>query len=169
MIFKKFIYFTPEIMELVQIIGVHEAKLDEKGRFSFPSALKKQVEPFISDGFIIKRSIFYTCLELYLMPTWNKEMQLLSKLNRFVKKNNDFIRLFLAGSRHVTLDDNHRLLIPKDLINFAHLEKDIVLASSIDRIEIWSKAEYENFLYQKSADFASLSEEVMGQMNTPDL
>jgi MraZ protein len=156
-------------MEPIQIIGVHEAKLDEKGRFSFPAALKKQVEPFIADGFIIKRSIFYTCLELYLMPTWNNEIQTLSKLNRFVKKNNDFIRLFLAGSRQVYLDDNGRLLIPKDLINFAQLDKDIVLASSIDRIEIWSKAEYENFLYQKSSDFASLSEEVMGHLNHPEL
>ncbi|MCX7696264.1 MAG: division/cell wall cluster transcriptional repressor MraZ [Bacteroidales bacterium] len=148
----------------ILIIGVHEARLDEKGRFSFPAALKKQLEQHIAQGFIIKRSIFYPCLELYLMLTWEKEMQLLSKLNRFVKKNNDFIRLFLAGSRQVILDDNGRLLIPRDLIQYAHLNRDIVLASSLDRIEIWNKDEYENFLYQKSSDFGSLSEEVMGNI-----
>lgn len=152
----------------ILIIGVHEAKLDEKGRFSFPAALKKQLEQYIAEGFIIKRSIFHTCLELYIMPTWAKEMQHLSKLNRFIKKNNDFIRLFMAGSRQVTLDDNGRLLIPRDLIQYAHLNRDIVLASSLDRIEIWDKDEYENFLFQKSADFGTLSEEVMGNIQNDE-
>ena len=53
-------------------------------------------------------------------------------------------------------------LIPKDLMVFSGISKDIVLASAIDRLEIWSKADYEAFIAGGSADFPTLAEDVMG-------
>lgn len=51
--------------------------------------------------FIIKRAVFQTCLELYPIEEWNKLMEKLNNLNRFIKKNNDFIRRFSAGVQMV--------------------------------------------------------------------
>jgi len=96
------------------------------------------------------------------MTEWKKVMERLNKLNRFVKKNNDFIRLFTAGVRIVEPDGNGRVLVPKDLLNFAELQKEVVLSSSINMVEIWDKNKYEQVLNDPDLDFAALAEEVMG-------
>jgi len=127
-----------------------------------PSALKKQLAPMLQDGFVLKRSVFQPCLELYPMQEWNVLMQKINGLNRFKKKNNDFIRRFTAGVKMVEVDSNGRLLIPKDLVGFAGISKEIVLSSAVNIIEIWDKDKYENTIGETSDDFAELAEEVMG-------
>jgi MraZ protein len=119
----------------------------------------------LEEGFVLKRSVFQPCLELYPMSEWNKMMLKINKLNRFVKKNNDFIRRFTAGVKMVEIDATGRLLIPKDLVVFATIEKDIVLNSVINIIEIWDKDKYENAIENATDDFADLAEEVMGNLN----
>jgi len=131
----------------------------------FPVAYKSQLSEIISQGFVIKRSIFRNCLELYPVPEWNAESTRINKLNRFRKKNVDFIRKFMAGVKTVELDNTGRLLIPKDLFNFAGLRKDIVMASVVNKIEIWDKAEYEKAVTYDPEEFADLAEEVMGDMD----
>ncbi|HBK84044.1 MAG TPA: division/cell wall cluster transcriptional repressor MraZ, partial [Flavobacterium sp.] len=76
------------------LIGTYECKIDSKGRLMIPASLKKQ---FVSleDGFVLKRSVFQPCLELFPMSEWNMMMQKINNLNRFVKKNDDFIRRFM--------------------------------------------------------------------------
>lgn len=127
-----------------------------------PSALKKQLAPMMQEGFVIKRAVFQNCLELYPMEEWNVLMKKMNGLNRFKKKNNDFIRRFTAGVKTVEVDTNGRLLIPKDLVGFAGIEKEIVLSSAINIVEIWDKDKYEQALDDSSDDFADLAEEVMG-------
>lgn len=127
-----------------------------------PAGLKKELTPVLNDGFVIKKSVFYRCLELYPKAEWDKEMEEINKLNRFVKKNIDFIRKFMAGVKPVVLDSNNRILIPKDLIGFAGITKDIVMTSQINKIEIWDKASYEKVVTDEETDFGSLAEEVMG-------
>lgn len=146
------------------LIGTYECKVDAKGRLMLPTALKKQLGS-LEEGFVLKRSVFQPCLELFPMSEWNKMMLKINKLNRFVKKNNDFIRRFTAGVKMVDIDATGRLLIPKDLVVFATIEKDIVLNSAINIIEIWDKDKYENAIENATDDFADLAEEVMGNFN----
>ena len=129
-----------------------------------PAPLKKQLGN-LEEGFVLKRSVFQPCLELYPMGEWNKVMQKINKLNRFVKKNNDFIRAFTAGVKMVEIDATGRLLIPKDLVLFSKIDKDIVLSSAVSIIEIWDKNLYESALDNAMVDFADLAEEVMGNQN----
>lgn len=149
---------------MTNLIGVFELKVDAKGRFVFPSALKKQMEELMSDGFVMKKSIFQQCIELYPIAEWMEETKKVNRLNRFVKKNNDFIRLFMSGSRQVMLDDAGRLLIPRDLMSFSGIAKDLVIASSINRLEIWSKDKYDLTVLQGIKEFENLAEDVMGQL-----
>ena len=149
-------------MESINLIGVHDCKLDAKGRVLLPSGLKKQLLPALDSGFVIKRSVFQPCLELHPMSEWNAVMAKVNKLNRFVKKNNDFIRMFTAGVRMVDMDANGRFLIPKDLVKTADLKKEIVLSAAVNIIEIWDKKAYEDVIASPDVDFGSLAEEVMG-------
>ena len=128
-----------------------------------PTSLKKQFKS-LEDGFVLKRSVFQPCLELYPMKEWNEMMLKVNKLNRFVKKNNDFIRRFTAGVKTIEVDAAGRLLIPKDLLVFSKIEKEIVLSSAINIVEIWDKELYENAIENATDDFADLAEEVMGNL-----
>ena len=148
---------------MINLIGTYECKVDAKGRLMVPSALKKQLAPMLQEGFVIKRSVFQNCLELYPMEQWNLLMGKMNRLNRFKKRNNDFIRKFTAGVKTVEVDTNGRLLIPRDLVGFAGIEKEIVLSSAINIVEIWDKQKYEQSLEDSpEEDFADLAEEVMG-------
>ena len=150
------------------IIGTYECKIDAKGRVLLPAPLKKQLTDSLNDGFVLKRSVFQPCLELYPMAEWSLMMQKINKLNRFVKKNNDFIRRFTAGVKVVEIDNLGRLLIPKDLTAFGNISKDLVLSSAVNIVEIWDKDLYEKSISGDDVDFADLAEDVMGNINDDD-
>lgn len=133
-----------------------------------PSALKKQLAPVLQNGFVLKRAVFQECLELYPMSEWEQLMQRVNKLNRFKKKNNDFIRRFTAGVKVVEVDSAGRLLIPKDLMAFSGISKEVVVSSAINIIELWDKTKYEQAIDDAAIDFADLAEEVMGQDDDDD-
>lgn len=137
-------------------------KADAKGRVMLPSALKNRMQPVLNEGFVLKRSVSGACLELWPMSRWNEMMEKIKKLNRFVKKNNDFIRIFMAGVKEIEIDNAGRLLIPKNLMSIAEITKEIALSPSVDIIEIWDKDSYEKAIKISDIDFEALAEDVMG-------
>ncbi|ROI07834.1 division/cell wall cluster transcriptional repressor MraZ [Chryseobacterium sp. H3056] len=149
-------------------IGTYECRIDDKGRLKLPAALVKQMGDFDEGSFVIKRAVFQPCLELYPMTVWEQLMKKLNGLNRFVKKNADFIRQFTAGVKVVELDNAGRLQISKDLTHFAHLKKEIVITSAGELLEIWDKEAYENVIATSEENFAKLAEEVMGNLSFDD-
>ena len=130
-----------------------------------PIAIKKQLSSVITNGFVLKRSVFNSCLELYPLKEWILLMEKINSLNRFNKKNNDFIRRFTAGVKTVEMDISGRLLIPKDLVKHAQIGKEIVVSSAVNILEIWDKSLYEKAIDEATLDFGALAEEVMGDKN----
>ena len=153
---------------MLNLIGTYECKADVKGRVMVPAALKKQLAPVAQEGFVIKRAVFQPCLEVYPMAEWNALMQKMTTLNRFNRKNNDFIRRFTAGVKTVEMDGNGRINIPKDLASFAGIQKELTLSTAINIVEIWDKEKYEKAISDAANDFADLAEEVMGDATADD-
>ncbi len=149
-------------------IGTYECRIDDKGRLKLPAALVKQMVDFGDDSFVVKRAVFQPCLEVYPMNGWEKLMKKLNGLNRFIKKNADFVRMFTAGLKIVEPDNAGRLQISKDLTHFASLKKDVVITSAGELFEIWDKDEYEKVISTSEFDFAKLAEDVMGQISFED-
>jgi MraZ protein len=147
------------------LIGTYECKADTKGRIMMPIAIKKQLAGFVSAGFVLKRAVFNPCLELYPLKEWMGLMESVNGLNRFNKKNNDFIRRFTAGVKTVEMDVSGRLLIPKDLVTYAKISKEVVVSSTVNILEIWDKTLYEKAIDEAALDFGALAEEVMGDKN----
>ncbi|MDP4606231.1 MAG: division/cell wall cluster transcriptional repressor MraZ [Flavobacteriaceae bacterium] len=147
---------------MVHLIGSYECKADSKGRVMVPAALKKQLAATGGQEFILKRAVFQPCLELYPMGEWQVLMEKMNRKNRFKQKNNDFIRRFTAGVKVVDIDAVGRLLIPKNLMGIAQIDKEVVLSCAINIVEIWDKTLYEQALSESALDFAQLAEEVMG-------
>jgi MraZ protein len=149
-------------------IGTYECKADAKGRIMLPVALKKQLAQNINEQFVLKRAVFNSCLEVYPIKEWEAMMEKVNQLNRFNKKNNDFIRRFTAGVRLVEIDASGRLLVPKDLVQHAGISREIVISSAVNILEVWDKTRYEDAISEATVDFGALAEEVMGDKDDED-
>ena len=150
---------------MLNFYETYDCKIDDKGRLKLPSSLIKLLQSSDDKNFVIKRSVFQNCLEVYPMQPWEKLMKKINGLNRFVKKNADFIRMFTAGVKNVELDSSERILIPKDLKQYANLNKEIVIAGAGELFEIWDKESYEKVISANKEDFGQLTEDVMGEID----
>lgn len=144
-------------------LGEFEATLDPKGRFLLPAGIKKQLPEGENTQFVINRG-FEKCLTLYPMSSWTPIFQKISQLNDFDPKVREFRRYFLNGAIALDLDSAGRLLLPRNLMEHAGLEKDIVLVSAVNKMEIWDKGQYQKFFDTYSPEaFSSLAASVMAQ------
>jgi MraZ protein len=142
-------------------LGEYEATLDPKGRFLLPAGIKKQLPEGESSHFVVNRG-FEKCLTIYPMSSWTPLFERISRLNDFDPKVREFRRFFLNGAISMELDSAGRMLIPKNLMEHAGLEKDIVLVSAVNKIEIWSKSTYQQLFDTLSPDaFSDLAAQVM--------
>ncbi|MCE2833648.1 MAG: division/cell wall cluster transcriptional repressor MraZ [bacterium] len=142
-------------------LGEYEATLDPKGRFLLPAGIKKQLPEDEGSHFVINRG-FEKCLTIYPMSSWTPLFERISKLNDFDPRVREFRRFFLNGAIATDLDSAGRMLIPRNLMEHASLEKDIVLVSAVNKIEIWSKSTYQQLFDTLSPDaFSELAAQVM--------
>ena len=146
------------------LVGEFEVKLDEKGRFLFPSGLRKQLPPASQRDFMLNKG-FEDCLTLYPLPEWEKVSARLSKMNLFKPKNRMFYRLFHQGAKQIALDNAGRVLIPTTLMERVGLVQEVMLIAYNDRIEIWDKSKHFNLIEGNMADFADLANDVMGDLD----
>jgi len=151
---------------MIGFLGEYEVTLDAKGRFLLPAGFKKQLPEEGASHFVVNRGI-EKCLSLYPTQSWEPIFSELSKLNDFDPKVREFRRFFLNGATQMELDSAGRLLIPKNLAEYAGLEKDIVLVSAINKIEIWDKNKYKEFFETFSPEnFSKLANDVMNKTVT---
>ena len=146
------------------LVGEYEVKLDSKGRFLFPSHLRRQLSPSAQENFMLNKG-FEDCLTLYPMDQWEKLSVKLSKLNLFKPQNRMFYRLFHQGAKQIALDSVGRFLIPTIQMDRVGLHKDVMLIAYNDRIEIWDKSKYFETIEGNMAAFADLANEVMGDLD----
>lgn len=149
----------------LQLLGEYDCKIDEKGRMRMPSGLISQLGEVAeneSHNFVINRG-FEKCLMIYPESVWNEIVAEINGLNQYVKKNRDFIRYFHRGAHKVTLDNADRVLISKRLLEYADVDKDVILTAYNNRIELWAKDKYDEFLDEEPDDFSDLAEDVLGK------
>lgn len=154
-------------MSKTNLIGEYECRVDDKSRVILPSALKKQISQDAQDRFVINRG-FEGCLVLYPMDVWKETTARIDKLNLFVRDNRKFVRFFYNGATELSLDSQNRLLLPKSLLGYASIDKEIILFAYSDRIEVWNKSTYQQLLAGEPEDFAQLAEKVMGKQDRSD-
>jgi MraZ protein len=147
--------------------GEFECKVDAKLRFMFPVKLREQIGDAFGEGLMVARDLNRNMLKVYPMKNWNRINKQLSKLNRFIKKNDDIVRRITGGATAVEADTAGRILLPRTLADWAGLQSEIVVFGSNDVIEIWDKKAYNDF-YKETVDIEKLAEDVFGGMNFGD-
>lgn len=141
--------------------GEYEVAIDAKGRFLVPSGFRKQLPEGDAERFVVNRG-FESCLTLYPINIWNAIAEKINRLNDFDPKVRDFKRLYLNGATVVDVDSAGRLLLPKGLQEYAGIKKDMVFSAQSNKVELWDKDTYYNYIRQQAGSFSRLAEEVAG-------
>lgn len=142
-------------------LGSFNYTLDAKGRIAIPARLRKFISPEANDTFVLTRGSS-KCINIYPMNYWKVLVESkLDKLNSFDPKDTKFMRLFLQEAAEDKFDSQSRLLVPKKLIDFAEIEKDIVILGMNKYIEVWNPKLYEEYLKEIEEPYETIAKEVM--------
>ncbi|MBR3784461.1 MAG: hypothetical protein IKJ78_08400 [Bacteroidales bacterium] len=146
---------------MVLILGKEYCKVDSNGRFKFPIALKRQLET--EDGrFVIRRSVYAECLELWTYASFREEVEKLQeRLNPYRREDRDLLRKLTEGNI-IELDTNDRLLIPAEQKAVVAEAKEVVLQSTGKFIELWDRKTYDK-MEEAGGDYAERAEELLGR------
>ena len=140
--------------------GEYECKIDAKGRIVLPAKIKAKLPELHTEELVVKRG-FEPCLVIYPMLEWKKVFSKVSGLSEFNKEYRTFQRSFLRGATEVDMDSNARVLLPKSMVKFAGIEKEVIVVGTGNRIEIWNPDKYEDFLIQDEDEFSDLAEKFL--------
>lgn len=138
----------------------YECKLDAKGRLVLPAKIKASL-PETSGGELVVRRGFEPCLVVYPFTEYKKIYSKVASLNEFNEEYRKLQRNFFRGNTQVDLDNNGRFLIPKTMLRFANLDKEVIVVGMGNRIEIWNPETYEDYLIQDQSEFSKLAEKYL--------
>ena len=138
----------------------YECKLDAKGRLVLPAKIKASL-PETSGGELVVRRGFEPCLVVYPFTEYKKIYSRIASLNEFNEEYRKLQRNFFRGNTQVELDNNGRFLIPKPMLRYANLDKDVIVVGMGNRIEIWNPETYEEYLIQDQSEFSKLAEKYL--------
>lgn len=143
-----------------QLTGEFECKIDAKGRIKLPSLLIKSFGRILTE-FTINRG-FEKHLMLYPNDVWEHKTKEINQLNIYNSKHRQAIRYFYRGATQIKLDGSDRILMPKSLMEYAAIDKEVILFAYQDQIEIWSKQAYKKMCEDEPDDFAQIANEIFG-------
>ena len=140
--------------------GQFTYSVDAKGRVSIPAKLRRQVSPEAGDTFIIKKGIGI-CIEIFPLDIWLKQEEKLKELNPYNPEHAKFIRMSMQYVSEDSLDSQSRILIPQNLLEFAKIEKEVMILGALEKIELWSPKVYEEYLNQTTETYEDIAIKVM--------
>lgn len=138
----------------------YESKLDTKGRIVLPAKIKAQLPSGEGDELVIRRG-FELCLIIYPMVEFKKVFSKISGLSEFNEEYRKLQRNFFSGTATVELDANGRFVIPKNMLNYAQLEKDLILIGMGNKVEVWNPSIYEKHLIKDPSELSKLAEKYL--------
>ena len=140
--------------------GQYSYSIDSKGRISIPAKLRKHVTPEANDTFVMTQGTA-TCIDIYPQDQWQQFEEKLLKLNPFNPMEAKFIRMIMQHASDDTLDAQSRILIPQNLIEYAKIEREVLILGALKKIEVWNPKVYEEYLKQSDETYESIAAKVM--------
>ena len=140
----------------------YECKLDAKGRLVLPAKIKAQLPESNGTELMLRRG-FEPCLVLYPLLEYKKIYNKIAGLNEFNEEFRMLQRNFFRGNAQVDLDTMGRFLIPKPMIKYSQLEKQVTVVGMGNRVEIWNPELYEKYLINDQSEFSKLAQKYLDQ------
>ncbi|MFO7525937.1 MAG: division/cell wall cluster transcriptional repressor MraZ [Ignavibacteriaceae bacterium] len=140
--------------------GQFTYSIDAKGRISIPAKLRKQISPDANDSFVMTRGVSL-CIDIYPLNEWTLIEEKLLKLNHFQPDDVRFIRMMTQFAIEDSMDSQSRILVPQNLIEYAKIEKEVLILGVLKKIEVWNPKIYEDYLNQSPETFEQIAAKVM--------
>jgi MraZ protein len=150
-----------ESVKQYQFTGEYECKLDAKGRLKLPTAIVKRIGGDGNLKFTINRG-FEKHLMLYPNDVWEMKTNEINQLNIYSTQQRQAIRYFYRGATELEMDAVERINLPGSLMEYAGIDKDVVLFAYQNQIEIWAKDKYEEMLDKEPDEFGAIAESIFG-------
>jgi MraZ protein len=128
---------------------------DSKGRVSVPARFREILSAHYEEVLVITN--FDRCLVAFPLQEWAAIEERTKELSMLQKDARAFIRYFYSGAMECRLDRQGRVLIPPSLRDFAKIEKEVMLVGAANRIELWSKEVWEEFIQQSEENFEEIA------------
>ncbi len=140
--------------------GQFTYSVDAKGRVSIPARLRKHVSPEANDTFVMTQGTG-KCIDIYPLDQWLVFEKKLEELNPFDPRKAKFIRMILQHAAEDTLDSQSRILIPQKLLEYAKIEKEVIILGALKKIEVWNPKEFEEYLKDSPETYEEIAAQVM--------
>ncbi len=134
-------------------IGEYHHNIDDKSRLIIPSKYRSE----LGEQFIITRGLD-KCIFIYSMNEWNNIINKLKSLSFTKKDARNFMRFFLSGATVCEFDKQGRINITSPLVHYANLKHECVIIGVNERLEIWDKDSFDNFMKTNEEEFSEISE-----------
>ena len=145
--------FTGEYINLV----------DQKNRLSIPAKFRNALDSDNNKTFVLSKG-FDECLLLYPLNEWKIVEEQLSSLSSIKNKNRNFIRKITRHANYVKYDSQGRVAIPELLLEYANIDKEVIVIGVVKKIELWNKTTLDNYEKQKQflsdEDFEDLADKI---------
>ena len=141
-------------------MGEFHHNIDDKGRLVIPNKFRLE----LGERFIITRGL-EKCLYAYSMTEWNNIVAKLKQLPFTKKDARTFIRSFFSGAAECEFDRQGRINITSPLVSYADLSKECVIIGANDRLEIWGKANWDNFFEENSEKLEDIAENLFNELD----
>jgi MraZ protein len=140
--------------------GTYLHTVDAKGRINIPSRLRKNLAPEANDSFMMTRGTA-ACIDLYPLNAWAKVEEDLNKLNLYNPQQARFVRLTLQFAVDDKMDSQSRILIPQVLLDYAKIEKDVLILGVLKKIEIWNPKIFDEYKDESEETYEQIAAKVM--------
>ncbi len=137
-------------------MGEYHHTIDLKGRMIVPSKFREG----LGETFVLTRGLDQ-CLFGYPMSEWKQIEEKLKALPLTKKDARAFTRFFFSGATECELDKQGRVNIATPLLQYAKLEKECVVIGVSNRIELWSKSIWENYVAEQEDSFEEIAENMI--------
>lgn len=137
-------------------MGEYHHTLDAKGRLIIPARFRSE----LGDTFVLTRGLDH-CLFVYPMEEWRNVEAKLRTLPLTKADARAFVRFFFSGAVECEVDKQGRIMIPANLREYAHIDKDVVVVGVSTRVELWSAERWRQFVAEASASYEQIAESIV--------
>ncbi|MCH8171644.1 MAG: division/cell wall cluster transcriptional repressor MraZ [Bacteroidetes bacterium] len=142
--------------------GQFKYSVDSKERIHIPAKLRKHLSAEANETFVMTQGTAL-CIDLYPLDQWQKFEEKLLQLNPFQPNEAKFIRMILQHASEDSFDSQSRIRIPQKLLEYAKIEKEVIILGALKKIEVWNPKVYEDYLNSSTETYEDIAAKVMGQ------
>lgn len=142
--------------------GEYEHTIDRKGRLIIPAKFREIFKENLVERLFVTRGLD-KCLFLFSEEEWKLQEQKFKSISFTKSESRKFNRLYFSGASEVIPDKQGRILIPRNLKDFAGIKREVVIVGVSNRIELWSKELWNGFYESSKESFEETAERLLSE------